>query len=371
MDKDVTFRFGLVGLSSDHVWQMGDGLAAQPDVQLVAAADADSGLSRKAAARWGLASTFSSQDELLAAEKVDALLVCCDNAAKADVVESAARRGVHVYMDKPLAASPDQARRIETAVRVSGIVLMIAYHHIFYPLYEASSRVLHDGLLGNVYLARGAIGHSGPREFGCSDEFCAWLFDADRNGGGCFADEGCYVIAEFIERLGRIVEVSAFMAQIGSHPYLPPEVEDNAVVILRFSSGGLGVIDAKWGQVGPAPIFTSYHGVDGTLSIYAGRAELAVQRPSEPGPAWEPTADTGSIRSWKRFAPHCAEAGWGGREQRLFLDHLRSGEPVEGAAGLAAALHVQEVIDAAYKSVRTGRSIRIPELESVDSHGSK
>jgi hypothetical protein len=39
---------------------------------------------------------------------------------------------------------------------------------------------------------------------------------------------------------------------------------------------------------GPAPLFTSYHGVDGTLSVYDDRAELAMRRPAEPRPGWDP-----------------------------------------------------------------------------------
>src|SRR5207249_9158095 len=55
--------------------------------------------------------------------------------------------------------------------------------------------------------------------------------------------------------------------------YLPSDVEDNSVAILRFASGALGVIDAKWGQVGPAPVRTSFHGTRGTLTNGPNRSE--------------------------------------------------------------------------------------------------
>ena len=359
MRNTAKFRFGVVGLSSDHVWMMGDGLAAQPDAELVAAADSNPELCRRAAERWSLASTYATPGQLLAAEAVDAILVCCDNASKAEIVEAAADRGVHVYMDKPMAADLGQARRIFDAASAAGIRLMIAYHHVFNPYYEDVSRLLRDGALGTVYLARGAGGHSGPREFGCSEEFCAWLFDGRRGGGGSFADEGCYVVDEFVDRLGRVAEVSAFTAQIGHRSYLPPDVEDNAVAILRFSSGALGLIDAKWGQAGPSPVFTSYHGLDGTLSVHSDRTELAIRRPAEPGPGWQPTELSGEVRRWRREQPRPAGAGWDGREQRHFLTGLAAGAPVEGPAGPALALHVQEVVEAVYASARTGRAVLV------------
>jgi predicted dehydrogenase len=361
VQETARFRFGVVGLASDHVWKMGDGLGQHARVDLVAAADDDARLCSRAADRWGLARTYASHRELLEGESVDAVLVCCDNAAKAGIVEEAAGRGVHVYLDKPMAANLDQARRIHAAASGAGITLMVAYHHTFNPWYEDLSRVLHQGMLGTVYLARGAVGHAGPREFGCSEEFCAWLFDGRRNGGGSFADEGCYVVDEFVDRLGPIVEVSAFTAQIGHRSYLPPDVEDNAVAILRFGSGALGLIDAKWGQAGPSPVFTSYHGLDGTLSILPDRAELAIRRPAEPGPGWQPVELSREIRSWRRHQPRPPDAGWDGREQGVFLRHLDSPGPVTGPSGPAAALHVQEVIEAVYTSARTGRAIRVGE----------
>lgn len=359
------YRFGVVGLSSDHAWMMGDGLAAQPDVELVAAADRDAGLRRRAADRWSLGLTYDSHEELLAQEALDAVLVCCDNAGKAGIVEAAAARGVHVYMDKPMAASLGQARRISAATRASGIRLMVAYHHVFNPFYEELSQLLREGVIGTVYLARGAVGHAGPRELGCSEDFCAWLFDARRGGGGSFADEGCYVVDEFVDRMGPVAEVSAFTAQIGHRAYLPPEVEDNSVAILRFRSGALGLIDAKWGQAGPSPVFTSYHGVDGTLSTFTGRAELSIRRPAEPGPGWQPADLSGAVRTWRRDQPRPADAGWDGREQRRFLNQLARGGPLDGPAGPDVALHVQEVIEAVYASARTGRAVSVPSQKSA------
>jgi predicted dehydrogenase len=63
-----------------------------------------------------------------------------------------------------------------------------------------------------------------------------------------FVDEACYLVDGFVDILGAVTEVSAFTAQMGHRGYLPPDVEDNAVAILRFANGTLGVIDSKWGR---------------------------------------------------------------------------------------------------------------------------
>jgi predicted dehydrogenase len=362
-------RFGVVGLTSDHVWDMGDGLAALPEVQIVAASDGYPELREKAAAQWGLEHTYEGTDELLDGARPDAILVCCDNAGKAAVVESAARRGVHVYQDKPMAATLEQARRSAAAARAAGISLMIAYHRAFDPVYAEVGSVLNSGALGTLYLARGVIGHGGPIEFGCTKYFYEWLFDPVKNGGGSFIDEGCYLLDSFIDQLGPVAEVSAFTTQMGVRDYLPQGIEDNAVAILRFRSGALGLLDAKWGQVGPAPVLTSYHGTTGTLSNPPGRWDLYSTAEVSPPDGWEPMDAGGSdgmhgsmpsgLRGWRRQAPRRGSAGRGGDEQRYFVDHVLRGDPIDGAAGIDVALHTQAVIEAAYESARSGRAVTV------------
>lgn len=361
-------RFGVVGLTSDHVWGMGDGLAALPEVELVGAADPHAELRERSATQWGLSATFDDAGPLLETLRPDAILVCCDNAAKPDVVAKAAAHGVHVYQDKPMAATLEQARRSAKAARAAGITLMVAYHRAFDPTYHEVGQLIRQGAIGTLYLARGAIGHGGPKEFGCSHWFYDWLFDAAQNGGGSFVDEGCYLVDQLVDQVGPVAEVSGFTAQMGVRDYLPKDVEDNAVAVLRFASGALGVLDAKWGQVGPAPILVSFHGTGGTLTNYPGRWELYSTTGVEPPPGWEELeADAGgmhggrpaSLRRWHKAAPPRGGAGRGGAEQRYFVDHVMNKEPVDGAAGIDVALHAQAVIQAFYESARSGCAVKV------------
>jgi predicted dehydrogenase len=361
-------RFGIVGMTSDHVWGMGDGLAALPGVVLVAGAEPYPELRQQAQQRWGLERTYEDERRMLADEQLDALLLCGDNAGKAGIVEEAARRGLHVYQDKPMAATLAQADRMLRAAEAAGIVYMVAYHSAFSPTYDQVKALLHAGAVGQVYLARGATGHAGPAEIGCSRYFQEWLFDKGRNGGGAFVDEACYLLDTFLDYVGPLAEVSAFTTQMGHRTYLPPDVEDNAVAILRFASGALGVIDAKWGQVGPAPVRTSYHGTGGTLVTGAAGAELYSVEDAAPPDEWEalePPAGRGGrpqvgLRAWRAPAVAAAGAGRGGAEQRAFVDCVRRGRQVEGAASPRLARDVQEAIEAVYRSAESGRAVRLP-----------
>jgi predicted dehydrogenase len=356
-------------MTSDHVWGMGDGLAALPEVEMVAGAEPYPELRERAARQWGLQRTYEDYPSMLEREELDALLVCGDNAGKAEIAEAAARSGVHVYQDKPMAATLAQADRILRTAESSGITLMVAYHSAFNPLYDEVKRLLGAGAIGPVYLARGVTGHAGPAEIGCSKYFCEWLFDRQRNGGGTFIDEACYLVDTFLDNLGPVTEVSAFTTQMGHRDYLPSDVEDNSVAILRFANGALGVIDSKWGQIGPAPVRTSYHGVQGTITNGPNGTELySTTGPSVPE-GWEPIElltgassyrTPANLRGWRTTGSRVAGAGRGGREQRYFVDCLLQQRPIEGAASPRVARDAQEVIEAVYRSAEQGRAVRLP-----------
>jgi predicted dehydrogenase len=369
MAETRKLRFGIAGMTSDHVWSMGDGLAALPEVELVAGAEPYPELRDRATRQWSLQRAYEEYRTMLEHETLDALLVCGDNAGKAEIAEAAARRGIHVYQDKPMAATLGEADRILRAAQASGITLMVAYHSAFNPIYDAVKQLIGAGAIGKPYLARGVTGHAGPAEIGCSQYFCEWLFDRQRNGGGTFVDEACYLVDGFVDILGAVTEVSAFTAQMGHRGYLPPDVEDNAVAILRFANGALGVIDSKWGQIGPPPVRTSYHGVDGTITTGPGGTELySTVDPALPE-GWEPievATGTSSFRTpanlhgWRAPSPGTTGYGRGGREQRYFVECALDRRPIEGASSPRVARDAQEVIEAVYRSAESGRAVRLP-----------
>jgi len=346
-----TLKFGIVGMTSDHVWGIGANLAALPQVEIVTGAEPIEELRARAQDRFGLGSVYADHREMHEEEEIDAIVVCSDNAAKAGIVEEAVKHGVHVYQDKPMAATLAQADRILAAAEESGVKVMVAYHNYFSANYGKVKELLDEGKIGDVYLARGLIGHAGPREVGCDPYFCEWLFDKEKNGGGTFIDEGCYALSAFLDYLGPVEEVSALMTQIGFRDYLPPDVEDNSVAILRFKSGALGVLDSKWGQIGPMPFGSSYHGTEGTITASWGGLSVYSRRvlPAD-------------LQGWVEIS-----SGRGrrprpgiGSEPEYFVNCVLEDRPIEGPVSPQGARATQEVIEAAYLSAQRGEVVRLP-----------
>ena len=158
--------------------------------------------------------------------------------------------------------------------------------------------------------------------------------------------------------------MSAFTAQIGHRDYLPANVEDNAVAIVRFANGALGIIDSKWGQVGPAPVRTSYHGTHGTMLSGPGGTELYSTADSISPNGWEQinlSTLPGHGRMSENLRGFRAPASdRRGTEQRYFVDCLLNQRPIEGPTSARVARDTQEVIEAVYRSAELGRAIQLP-----------
>jgi len=173
----------------------------------------------------------------------------------------------------------------------------------------------------------------------------------------------------FLDCLGPVAEVSAFTTQIGHRDYLPPGVEDSAVAILRFKTGALGLIDSKWGQVGPAPVRMSYHGTQGTLVSSTRGTELFSTASPTPPAGWEPVdmatyghfyGQAAGLQGWRLPPTRTSGDSRGSVEPRYFVDALLGKHEISGPTSPRMARDTQEVIEAVYRSAETGRAVTLP-----------
>jgi predicted dehydrogenase len=88
-------------------------------------------------------------DDLLN-EKLDAVSVATPDNAHADIVIKAAGRGVHVLVEKPLAKTLEECRRMLAAAKKSGVYLMVDWHNRWNPPYHEAWRSIRNGELGDV-----------------------------------------------------------------------------------------------------------------------------------------------------------------------------------------------------------------------------
>ncbi len=250
--------FGLIGagwIGSFH----GETLARRlPDARLAAVADPFP----DAAERLSAPKSYRDPLELIADPDIAAVAICSPAATHADLVVAAARAGKHVFCEKPMALTLEDADRAIEAARSAGVALQVGFNRRFARDFADMHARIIEGSIGTPQLLR-----SLTRDPGISVEVAArvkpWtifnetlIHDFDTL---CWLNPGA-----------RVTEVYA-QADALIHPQFADQgFLDTSVVQLRFDNGAFAVAEASFSAVYGYDVRGEVFGSDGILQ--AGRA---------------------------------------------------------------------------------------------------
>tara|TARA_B100001123_G_scaffold449509_1_gene615140 strand:+ start:4325 stop:5356 length:1032 start_codon:yes stop_codon:yes gene_type:complete len=338
-------RVGFAGLSHDHVWQLAASWSNQ-ECELVAASDVNCNLRERMRLEFGVQQGFITWQEMLKGVDLDVLVVNMPNCDHADVVESAAALGIHCQVEKPMAATLEQARKMISASEDGSIALMVNWPTAWDPALRTAIGRAKSGEIGRIVRVLHRGGHAGPRQIGCSDEFCEWLYDPDQNGAGAYMDYSGYGIAVSLELLGRPNTVFAHMLHAGDDMF---PGDDNAVLVLGYEDS-LAVIECSWTFRGGASWATAIHGEMGSLFVDM-KGQTLVQTNHTDKKIYEP--DDALLQVALDQLPE------GNRDPaEFFLRNFRSGE-FDGPTSARFACEIQEIMDAGLRSASEHKVIKM------------
>lgn len=261
----------------------------------------------------------------------DAVVVCSENARHKDLVLEAARRGIHVLCEKPLATTVEDAEAMVKACADAGVVLMTAFPVHFSPQVEALRKTVENDTLGEIIALAGA--NNGKLPAGRD-----WFTDPEDAGGGALVDHVVH-IAEILDSLfGEPETVHAVANGVLYGHTGEGDAETGGLVTLRYANGLLATIDCSWSQPSEAPTWGGLKlhvaGTGGQLAI-----DAFSQRIEGPG-QWHPFG--------LNLDALLLEA---------FLEAVRSGEEREPSGAVGA--RTVRVVNAAQESVRTGAPVAL------------
>lgn len=335
-------RIGVLGLTHDHVWGNLEELKATPGIELAAAYDANEPLLARVAELYGCR-TYDDETALLDEEQLDAVYIYGDNAGGVESFEEAAARGLSALVEKPMADRLPGADRMLAAARRSGVRLMINWPFAWWPQLQFALAIAGRGDLGRVWQVKYRAAHAGPKELGCSDYFCDWLFDASRNGGGALIDYCCYGALLARVFLGVPGRVTAVAGRLTKEDIL---VEDNAVLLMTYPDA-LAVSEGSWSQIGKLSSYVAMlYGTRATLQIeprVGGRLLLADDETPE-GRVLEVPDPPPQLRSASAHFAHC----------------LKTGEAFAPFCADRHARDAQEILEAGLHAAQTGQEVSLP-----------
>ncbi|GGD98492.1 Gfo/Idh/MocA family protein [Paenibacillus nasutitermitis] len=121
----MTVRIGFIGVGGIAEHHMGI-LKKVDDARITAVFDINQARSAEIADKYG-ALSFESAEQLMDSGEVDALFVCTPPFARTGIEEAAARKGIHLLVEKPLGLGMEDVRKKEQAIRESGIINSSGY----------------------------------------------------------------------------------------------------------------------------------------------------------------------------------------------------------------------------------------------------
>jgi predicted dehydrogenase len=306
---------------------------------------------RDVAKRFGIPRWTTSYEEAIRADDVDAVLNLTPFSLHVEVTLAALAAGKHVYSEKPLALSSDEARVIHKEAARRGCVVVAAPCVLLFPQVRRAQETLASGELGRVFTARGhGLGGVPPWEGYISDPSPYFARD-----GGPLLDMAVYPLHALTGLLGPVRQVSAMSARtresfvVGDGPFagtsVPVEARDNWHLVLRLEDDTLVSVEANNCAGGALAPELELRGERGTLGI----SLLDVSQPLRLEVGGEERSE---CVSHERAS---------GPDHVLGVEHLvdcveHGRQPV---VGIAHARHVIEVLEAASLSAAEGRSIGV------------
>lgn len=322
-----------------------------PDAEVTAIYSRTAARAEAIAKKYGIPRWFDSIDALFDSANVgtfDVVDICLPNHQHASVTLKAAAAGKHVICEKPLSVTLEEADQMIDACRRAGVKLMYAEELCFAPKYERVRKLVQDGALGKVYQMRQSEKHSGPH--------ADWFYDVDQSGGGVLMDMGCHAFGWFRWMLGGNPKIESVSATMGTVMHGGRgRGEDNAVTIVEFEGGVIGVAEDSWAKLGGMDDRIEVYGTKGVsyADLFAGNAALTY---SEAGYGYA-LEKAGATTGWTfTIFEEAFNQGYP-QELRHFIQCVREDKTplVTGEDGRV----VLEIIYAAYESAGLGRKVRL------------
>jgi predicted dehydrogenase len=179
---------------------------------------------------------FESISEMVKTARIDLALICTPHPFHRDPAIEAAQAGANILVEKPLASTLEDADAIIEACKNSGVKLGVISQRRWYAPVMRVKKAIDAGKIGKPVF--GTINMLGWRDknYYDADE---WRGTWNMEGGGVLVNQAPHQLDLLLWYMGEIDEVYGLWKNL-NHPYI--EVEDTAVAVVKFKTGGIGNI---------------------------------------------------------------------------------------------------------------------------------
>jgi predicted dehydrogenase len=327
-------RWGILGCAGIAERALIPAVRASATGALAAVASRDKAKARAWAERLEIPRAHGDYAALIEDDEIDAVYIPLANHLHAPWTLRALKAGKHVLCEKPIALDAREAEAMADAAERAGLLLMEAFMYRFHPQVERAVELVRAGEIGEPRFVRSAF---------------TFPYDGDpanyrwtpRFGGGALLDVGCYPVSAARLVFGR--EPVSVFAQGRFHPRR--RIDMSTAALLEFPGGGFAQCDSSFeaqfqsrlevaGSAGRIELVRAFSqkALDVEVRVVKGDDETAIPVPAE--------------SAFVRMVDHFGEAATAGRPLRYDARD--------------AVLNMR-AIDAVFRSMRSGRPVRLKE----------
>ena len=246
--------------------------------------------------RFGGSGYFGDYLEAAGSSAIDALYICTPHHLHRDHCELGLANGKHILVEKPITHDMESGLGLVASARTAGLTLMVAENVRFLAQIRLCKRLLEEGAVGSVRLVQ--FQEEYPFAPG------GWRSMADHNGGGVLIDGGIHKVHALRYLVGEPGSVNAYELPKAMARH---EGEDGIVVMLRWESGAVGMINHSWTAAAPRPPALSVAGSRGRISLQVGDGQLHLETGDESRTFGLPPDHRGIGEMVKEFKASIAE----------------------------------------------------------------
>jgi predicted dehydrogenase len=213
---------------------------------------------------------FVDVQAILADSQVKSVIICSETRHHLDLVTRAAAAGKHIFVEKPLAITGEEAEVMAAAIEKAGVEFQIGFFQRSSPQNRFVKHEIEAGNLGTVTRMRHCQCHRGALD-GWFDTDWRWLADKNEAGGGGFADLGAHSLDIILWCLSKTCgQAVKFAATLGSATHRYGDIDEWGSGLITFKNGAVATMEASW--VDPrlrSPL--EVHGTQGEILIRDGK----------------------------------------------------------------------------------------------------
>lgn len=319
----MAIKVGFIGAGGRARSHM-KALAAIEDVELAAICDVNEGTASEATAEYG-GNVYTDHHAMFDAESLDALYVVVPTFAHFDAETAAAERGIHLFLEKPVAPSMEKAIEINEAIKKAGVLSSVGYQLRYFGAVQQARGYLADKTVGMVVSHR----------WGGLPGTPWWRIMAQ--SGGQLVEQTTHQVDMIRYIAGEIEEVHAYYAlrTLGDVENL--DIPDVYALSFKFESGAVGVLSSTCVmREGGGSSGIEFILDDARLNLTGANAELS---PESAGPL-PPMPENEDI-------------------DEVFVDAIRKGDGSAIRSDFEDGVKSLEVTLAANRSAETGNPMRL------------